>query len=309
MESLPQEIILNILSRLPVTSILQCNLVCRAWLNLAQNSLLASMHFPRPGENAPCLILHCDYPIQNQLYSLELWSHNGKNQRVNKICVPTLPEFDVVESCKGLLCLYDSSTRNKLYDYNPFTGDYMKRPISVHFNYLDLVFGFGYHSTDKRYKVVKIDYSTRLCHNGFGKSEVQIFTLGSSTWKSLGKIPHHFLQGSSQVLVNRRLHWCTWPSDHGPSRLLVSFDLEDEQFQVVPKPDCGGLVKCHFDLIVLGGCLSAAVHCNYGKLEIWVMKEYNVKGYWIKEFSIGNHLSRGLGLDVSQIFHGFEVLQ
>ena len=48
------------------------------------------------------------------------------------------------------------------------------------------------------------------------------------------------------------LHWCTWPQKYGPCRLLVSFDLADERFRVVPKPDCGGLERCHFDFVNFG---------------------------------------------------------
>ncbi|KAH9745128.1 hypothetical protein KPL70_003946 [Citrus sinensis] len=80
--------------------------------------------------------------------------------------------------------------------------------------------------------------------------EVQVFTLGSPAWGRLG--PYHFLQSPSPVLVSGMLHWCTWPQKYGPCRLLISLDLADERFRVVPKPDCGGLERCYFDLVNLG---------------------------------------------------------
>ncbi|KAK8694260.1 hypothetical protein V6N13_071814 [Hibiscus sabdariffa] len=64
--------------------------------------------------------------------------------------------------------------------------------------------------------------------------------------------------------------------------LLISFDLETEQFQEVSKPDCCGSDRCSCHLLVVRGCLSVgAFHENDGRLEIWVMKES-----WIKELSI-----------------------
>ncbi|KAK4850123.1 hypothetical protein QYF36_004004 [Acer negundo] len=63
------------------------------------------MHFSRAKE--PYLILHCNDPIKNQLYSLELSDLSKDDHMVNKIRVPVLPEFQVVGSCKGLLCLRD----------------------------------------------------------------------------------------------------------------------------------------------------------------------------------------------------------
>ncbi|KAK8569005.1 hypothetical protein V6N12_007538 [Hibiscus sabdariffa] len=68
------------------------------------------------------------------------------------------------------------------------------------------------------------------------------------------------------------------------ANLLISLDLETEQFQEAPKPDCCGSDMCLCHLLVVRGCLSVgAFHENDGRLEIWVMKES-----WIKELSIGS---------------------
>lgn len=162
MEFLPREIILDILSRLPVTSLLQCKLVCRTWKHLAQDPLLVGMHFSRSGKNDLCLILHCDYPTRNQLYSIKLSPHSKDNQRVNIIHVPPLPKFDVLGSCKGLLCLCDSLTKNSLYIYNPFTRDYIELPKCLEFHNQDVVLGFVFHETTKEYKVIKVVYCKPL---------------------------------------------------------------------------------------------------------------------------------------------------
>ncbi|KAI9176277.1 hypothetical protein LWI28_000683 [Acer negundo] len=302
MEYLPREIILDILSRLPVTSVLQSKLVCKAWHNLVQDPLLVSMHFSRATENDPCLVLHCDYPIRNQLYSLELSALGKDDQRVNKICVPVLPEFNVVGSCKGLLYLCDSSAKDIVYVYNPFTRDCIELPKSTELLHQYPVYGFGFNQTTNKYKVIKAMYRTHLRgpHNGHiilysFQAEVQILTLGSSTWRNFGRLPHRLIhQGPSQVLVCGRIHWHTW-SGVRSSCPIISFDFEDEQFREVPKPDCGGLDhRPNIQLVDLGGCLSAVVYNNYREFEIWIMKEYNVKDSWIKEFNIGNHVPTSL---------------
>ncbi|KAH7544132.1 hypothetical protein ACOSP7_030798 [Xanthoceras sorbifolium] len=301
MEYLPREIILDILSRLPVTSLLYFKLVCKAWNNLVQDPLLVSMIFSRATGNDPCLILHCDYPIRNQLYSLELSALSKDDQRVNKIRVPVLPEFEVVGSCKGLLCLCDSTAKDILYVYNPFTRDYIELPKSTELLHQNPVFGFGFNQTAKKYMVVKAVYSKcpprpRTCGSGLllFQAEVQILTLGSPAWRNLRKI--HFLlhQGLSQVLVYGRIHWRSWSRGFHSGCSIISFDLEEERFREVPMPACGGLNRPYFHLVDLGGCLSAVVYGSPGQYEIWVMKEYDVKESWIKEFSIGNHVPRSL---------------
>ncbi|XP_031262175.1 F-box protein At3g07870-like [Pistacia vera] len=324
MEYLPPEVVVNILSRLPVTSLLHCKLVCRAWRSLSKDPHLVSMRFSCVGKNDPSLILHCDYPIQNQLYSLDLSAHDEDNLRVNKICVPTLPEYEVIGSCKCLLCLCDSLTKTQFYIYNPFTRDHKQLLKSIEFPIREVAFrfGFGSHPITKEYKVLKIVYhrtKPRTVRNPVQiyrpESQVQIFTLGSPAWRSLGKIPYVLREISSQVLVSGRLHWQTWPQRYGPDRSLISFDLADEQFRVVPKPTCGGLDGCSFSLVALGGCLSAAVSHKNGQIEIWVMKDYDVKESWTKDFSIGTHVPRGLEKKVpksfraSKFFNHFPIIR
>ncbi|KAK4847186.1 hypothetical protein QYF36_026713 [Acer negundo] len=296
MDCLPREIILNILSRLPVTSLLQSKFVCKAWLNLVQDPLLVSMHFSRATRNDPCLILHSDSPIRNQLYSLELSDLIKDDRRVKKICDPVLPQFNVVGSCKSLLCLCDSSEENLLYVYNPFSRDYIMLPKSEELLNQSTVYGFGFSQTTNKFKVIQAvnPHRTRAPRRrqiGLSsfQAEVQILTLGSPAWRTLGKLPYRRIyQEPSQVLVCGRIHWSVSSGSDCP---IISFDFEDEQFREVQKPDCPHWPN--MDLVDFGGCL-ATVSKGYSNFEIWVMKEYDVKESWIKDFNIGNHVPRSL---------------
>ncbi|XVE72499.1 hypothetical protein DITRI_Ditri11bG0044200 [Diplodiscus trichospermus] len=257
MEGLPHEIIVDILSRLPITSLVQFKFVCRGWRALAQDPLLADMHLSCKAESNKCLILHCDFPIRNQLYFVDLSAHNQDKEKL---------------------------------------------PKSRQYPDQEVVFGFGFHPKTKEYKVVKIVYYRNSSSSSYSRarrivypqSDVQILTLGSSAWRSLGKVPCQLVRRPSEALVSGRLHWVSRPRRYYPARRLISFDLADEQFREVLKPDCGGLNRCNFHPSVLKGCLAAAVYGNYGKLEIWVMKDYNVKESWIKQFSIGAYMPKCL---------------
>ncbi|KAJ4827168.1 hypothetical protein Tsubulata_049119 [Turnera subulata] len=305
MDSLPREVILNILSRLPVLSLVQTKFVCRAWSNLLRDPQLAHMHFSRAANSDdPCLILHCDCPIRNQLFCVDISTHNPENESLQRIHAPSSPEFDIVGSSNGLLCLCDPSGVSAACVCNPFTGEHTQLPKSAFLEQESVeavVFGFGYHSGTKEYKVVKIISYTDP-NSVVRRSEVQIFTLGSLTWRSLGHVSYHLIKTSTQVLLNGRLHWVSWPSWFCRLPFLVSFDLEDEQFRKIPKPYCCGSIACGHQLVVLGDCLSAAAFCNNGKCEIWVMKEYGEQDSWVKEYSIGTYLPRDLEEDVDQYF-------
>ncbi|KAK8504171.1 hypothetical protein V6N11_081437 [Hibiscus sabdariffa] len=310
MQALPNEIIVDILSRLPITSLVQFKFVCKGWRALAQDPLLAADMQRSCTTLAanPCLILHCDLPIRNHLYFVDLSPHNQDRDKVKRLHVPfqtSMPEFDVVGSCNGLLCLSDSLYNDALYVYNPFTTDYIELPKSRQYPDQELVFGFGSHPKTKEYKLVKIVYYrntsssssssyTRARRVVYPQSDVQVFTLGTSAWRSLGKIPCQLVRRPSEALVSGRLHWVSRPRRYYPARRIMSFDIGDEEFREVPKPDSGGLNRCNFHLCVLGGCLAAGVYGNYGKVEIWVMKDYNVKESWTKELSIGAYMPKCL---------------
>ncbi|KAK9285573.1 hypothetical protein L1049_024768 [Liquidambar formosana] len=148
--------------------------------------------------------------------------------------------------------------------------------------------------------VAILGFVESIIHN----QRFKFFTLGSPMWRSLGKMSYQLDRRPSGSLVSGKLHWVTRRRRYhaARTRCIVSFDLADEKFKEVPKPDCGGLNRCNYHLLVLGGCLSAAVYFNNGKLEIWVMKEYNVKESWVKEFNIGAYVPKGLKQDGDRSF-------
>ncbi|KAF5746138.1 putative F-box and associated interaction domains-containing protein [Tripterygium wilfordii] len=301
-ESLPREIIMDILSRLPAISLYQIKFVSRSWKNLAQDPLLVLMHNSYMTQRNPSLILHSDCLVQNQIYYLDL---NEEDKMVKTIHVPPLPDFDLVGSCNGLLCLCDTQRCDTIYILNPFTRHHTELPVSegmISHHYERALLGFGFNPTSNEYKVVKVanypipqrpGHPTRFTTDAYA----EVFTIGSHAWRSLGSLPYRFLRVQSQTLVNGRLHWFTWQTrEEGLDRKLLSFDVDSERFQEVPKPNCGRFGKSESYLMVLKGCLSAAVYQNYSywNFDIWIMRDYNVNESWIKEFSINGYYLPGV---------------
>ncbi|CAK9315499.1 unnamed protein product [Citrullus colocynthis] len=302
MDNLPHDVLLHILSRLPISSFIQFHCVCRSWRLLAQHT----QDFDHENENFRCLIFHCDFPIRNQLYFVDFPAFTQHKYSVKRIFTPfaaTMPEYDVVGSCNGFLCLSDSLYNDKLFVYNPFTRDYLELPKTKEFSNPDVVCGIGFHPQTKHLKVVKIVYSRgfRRIQRRFHHSEVQVFTLGSCNWRSIGRISHHVAQGQSPAVVKGRLHWVSLPRRHHLGRTIVSFDLASEEFIDIPKPDFGSLSRCNFHLVILNDCLSAAVYCSHGKMEIWVMKQYGVKESWVKSFNIGSYMPKALKQEATEM--------
>ncbi|XWS31046.1 hypothetical protein CRYUN_Cryun23aG0043300 [Craigia yunnanensis] len=206
----------------------------------------------------------------------------------------------LVDSCNGLLCMRD--TRG-IYIYNPFTRVYLELPKLIKYPADVGHIAFGFHSTTNKYKVIQIVFRRQLIRRGslidvaastLIQSQVHVVTIGDPTWRNIGMLPYDLTRPTPKALVNGRLHWLSKPNKYTTGSLLISFDLATEQFQEVPKPACCGLERCFHHLMVLGGCLSAGAYHDNEQLEIWVLKEYGVKGSWIKEFTIGAYLPQTL---------------
>ncbi|CAN4094233.1 unnamed protein product [Withania somnifera] len=303
--SLPQEIVLDIASRLPITSLTKFKFACKSFYSMLHDKDLVNMHMSRAVKTDPCIIIHADCPLRNQLCFLEFSDHG--REVVRKIRTPfanSVPEFKVVGSCQGLLCIHDSLFSDALYVYNPFTRDYKQLPRSVEYEVQKLVFGFGFSDVTKEYKVIKIINYSNVYYNEpgiyrrfrvpfVGKSDVQVISLGTSTrWRSVGEVVYRFVPNSQGIMLNGKMHWLTrFGKCRGRrDRLIVSFDLDDEVFGEVAKVDFDvnpRIVQHH--LAVLGDCLAVALtlpHYKGGGFEIWVMREYNVKESWMKEFRV-----------------------
>ncbi|KAG2716918.1 hypothetical protein I3760_03G149500 [Carya illinoinensis] len=314
LESLPRNLILCILSRLPISSFVQIKSVCTGWRMLARDPDLVNKYRSCMVEiNNPCLIFHSDCTIRNQLYFAEFPTCNHESEeKMKRFHMPfweAMPEFNVLVSSNGLLCLSDSSQKDALCVYNPFTGNHLDLPKSTQsqFPNQQVVYGFGFHPTNKEYKVLKIVYYMKT-HKDYLCARSN-FTLGSSTWRSLGKVGyrHHLYQWHSQVLVKGRFHWLTWPRIYHHGIKIISFDLAEEQFLEVPSTPLMGF---HYHLVVLGGYLFAAVYFNHCKLEIWVMAGYGVEESWIKKFHIRAHMPKGLEEDpANQFFKNSQIIR
>ncbi|OMO75818.1 hypothetical protein COLO4_25859 [Corchorus olitorius] len=298
-ERLPQEVIIGILSRLPITSLMLSKLVCRAWRRLIQDTLFASEHFSHMADNNPTFILQSLSPDREKLFFTDL-SHDSQGNLISKKPPSPVMQLSLIDSCNGLLCMHDDRTQ-AIYICNPFTKlsielpKLVNPPPKMEVDHLE----FGFHPITKEYKLVyrellgRRDSPSELC------SKVHVLTIGNGSWRNVGAINHRFFwqPSNSKVIANGRLHWISRPYNnerYSFASLLVSFDLETEQFQDVPKPDCCNIDYCfHHHLMILRGCLSLSAY-QTRELGIWVMKEYGVKESWIKEFNIGTYFPRAV---------------
>ncbi|CAH2071490.1 unnamed protein product [Thlaspi arvense] len=214
---------------------------------------------------------------------------------------------EVFGSCNGLIGLSNSPT--DLSIFNPSTRQIHRLPPSP----IDLpdgsttrgyVFcGFGYDSVNDDYKVVRMVQFKQDSDDEFGFSfpyEVKVYSLKRNSWKRIESVLpsiqllfyfyyHLLYRRGYGVLAGNSLHWVL-PRRPGliAFNIIVRFDLASEEFEIVRFPEslANGDVDIQMDIGVLDGCL--CLMCNYDQkyIDVWVMKEHNVRSSWRKAFTV-----------------------
>ncbi|KAM3356808.1 F-box/kelch-repeat protein like [Capsicum galapagoense] len=307
----PLEIIIEILSRLPVKPLLKFKCVSKSWHSLISTSHFAKSHLKISLQNNKLnktLLLLSRY-LPHTLYSCPLNSalHEKSISCINKLSFPWNSSNIIagVSFCNGLfLTCIGMYNNNNLYLWNPSTRKTKKLPSSgVEYSRCDVTYGFGYDESNDDYKVVEI-YGVYGIHYVYG-AKFKIYSLRGDSWRSMKKYWDALFSPDSGVFLNGCLHWAVAHNDGSCIFWdIVSLDLESERFGNLPLPNydrgnCNGSSSrplgdsrdfepgiLNWSLGKLGDCL--CLFCDYYKvkLNVWIMKEYNAKGYWTKSVSL-----------------------
>ncbi|XVF37949.1 hypothetical protein REPUB_Repub20aG0055300 [Reevesia pubescens] len=297
-EEFPDDIVMEILLRLPVKSLCRFKCVCKFWCNglisdsqyfvklqLNQSikanrltyALYARSHFPRR--------LELDYE------SLVSRSHNanptendslcGLKIRVrDKIIDLTGRQMRVWGSCNGLLCfvavpkilvLANVSTREtKTIFYCDDTKSRIRVTVEDEGR---LRGGFGYDASKDDYKVVKIHSSSQT---------VDVYSLKKDHWSFCGNFPKEIAtirgRGDAGVHLNGTIHWLARPEiniegSKQKHAWIIAFDLTKEEFFDIPTPIVLNDIVW-YELFTDGRCLYIVRNPSVEQVcEIWVMGE------------------------------------
>ncbi|KAG5545730.1 hypothetical protein RHGRI_018022 [Rhododendron griersonianum] len=284
-----EDITNEIVARLPVKSFLRCRSLCRAMRDLPHNPAFVHKHLQFSSQRNPNLIL-TDTICRDKGNNLNTlyFVHNEETpnryscHKVN-LEKPKFQEFRVVGSCNGLICLVHPARRYEIYICNPCTGEHIKipPPVSMADRPGDIVVGFGVVPMTNKYKVLAI--VNFPLHNDFNPLHEKVFvhTLGDTGWRFKDNTSVLRLgQSACKAFVNGgALHWV------GGSREIVSFDMDTEEFDVVPRPQLE-LGRGSFSLRVFKGKLLILNTSFADRIEIWIMDDYRIVESWTRIFTI-----------------------
>ncbi|CAH9120403.1 unnamed protein product [Cuscuta epithymum] len=298
MSDIPLEVVADFLSRVPAMSLLRFRCVSKQWRSIIDSPEFIKMHLNRTlyTKSDRKLILRSCY-----LYSADFDGLDNTNVahyvKLEHPCKPREVGTVFVGSCHGLLCL-DGGVEDKcILLWNPTTRKHFRLPPSKFERPMEsfckrtMVFGFGYDKASDDYKVL------RILQSYYMDSEVQVFSMKSKAWRTIANFPYYLkYQSAPGVLVSGSLHWVvTKDPDTFMVNLIGAFDLETEEYRLVPQPDYPKKKSknFHLNVVVLDGSLCGL--CNYYDheyVDVWVMKKYRVKESWTKLFKVAESDTR-----------------
>ncbi|XP_050379979.1 F-box protein At2g07140-like [Argentina anserina] len=249
---LPQDILLNILFRLPARSLLQFRYVSKSLRNLVDDPAVAAMHIAATND-------HADVEVRVL--------PNG-----SAYCLQFV-------SC-GLLGL--KCPEGTLGLYNPLRVESLWLPKpEIHYG---ANYGMGFDYVTSTYKILLFYINEYYPSN----SKASVHVLGTSSWRRIHSVPPCEVISPSGKYAYGNTYWLTYDNNNSKATLknrMMHFDFEKEEFgwTTIPSHFKNSAGESRVFLINLKGSLALVDVFAEKKIEIWVHKE---KKHWSKDYSM-----------------------
>ncbi|XP_074363114.1 F-box protein CPR1-like [Apium graveolens] len=286
--ALPCEMIDEILCRVPVKYVLRCRSVCKDWCSLIDSTAFVKKHLKTSRDrNAGAGLMIIKVCADQMFYLASLDSLDEDSASVVKIRDPLktlLRGAKYVCSCNGLMCVLKNL--RDVYLLNPVLRKFKKVasappefPSSSKWDER-FSFGFGYDEVNDDYKVVMIED----CCVHFSGLIGFVYSFKTNAWTRIQDIPNNFsFTGIWGIFANGSLHWTAIKNEINSKDIIVSFDLELQQFKEVPYPTIEDDSSKMIFLDGLGENL-CIIDCSNSRM-VWLMNYPGAESTWYKALS------------------------
>ncbi|PIN16735.1 hypothetical protein CDL12_10610 [Handroanthus impetiginosus] len=270
---LPQEIITDILLRLPVRSLLRFKFTSKSWRSLISSKHFVKAHLENSKKN-PSLAHHRIISVNTEGNEYDIQHYSSYPLFPERVSYASSGDFpveesvnslDLVDSSNGLICIRINS--NKYFLWNPSTRESKKLP-DFDANMLSrdpTEEGFGFDESSGDYKVFAVSY------NDDRQIIAKIYSLKQNFWRRINYINDKDFKPSSRTgkFMSGNLHWIKVIEPEWWRRWYISsLDLKNGANGIVEQPSHG----YHIDL--------------------WVLKQYGAEDSWCKMMRISHNSLR-----------------
>ncbi|KAI9122690.1 hypothetical protein K1719_006530 [Acacia pycnantha] len=272
---LPEDLMMEIMVRLPVKSLLQFKYVSKSWYVIITNPYFTAKQVEWSNsiinKNRHSKVIFEISPSREPAY-ISMISYGEKIRDLELPFLDNNADLVIVcDQCNGILCL---SSHSHFILWNPATKEAKAIPERG-LSYFSGVIGFGFDPITKDYKIVRL-----LCEE---KDSIEVYSLSSDCWRTIyvDNAPYRLrANGGWNSYLNGFYHWLG--SSKRDDTYILSFDFSKEVLGVIKLPlEVSSSTE---SVGVLGGSLACAGVSQYGNFEIWVMNEYGVENSWTKKF-------------------------
>ncbi|KAK8277581.1 hypothetical protein V6Z11_D10G281500 [Gossypium hirsutum] len=303
----PEALVTEILSKLPVKSLMRFNCICKYWCSSFQTPHFISKHYHNnlKNNNLNPLLQRFDGNA-NLAYLSQLSVEKDENFLVKQNI--RLPFFIhdspyVWGACHGFFCLHSSFMNDmEVAIWNPSTREFkilpqssVQRPtypgLMLYVIFACGAFEFDFKNDDYKFiRFVTLCYVDTECgiESPDDVSQVELYSLKCDSWK---EIPSPNYSPLDYCLSNNCLDGiCYWQIVMGNSPyekvMILSFDMANEKFSVSPILEFVGFFsKTNINVLVFNGSVGVLVYPVEGidkSFDLWVMNGKE----WTKQFSI-----------------------
>ncbi|KAI8002850.1 F-box protein [Camellia lanceoleosa] len=271
----PDEVILQILARLPVKDLLRSKSVCKLWHKLSSDKYFIQLYNKLSVKN-PMVLVEVSESSESKSSLIFI-------DKLSGVCDFSLDfikdRVKVRASCNGLLCCSSIPDKGVYYVCNPMTREYKLLPRSrerpVTRFYPDgeaTLVGLACDLSMQRFNVVLAGYHRSFGHRPDKTFICLVFDSVSNRWRKFVSLQDDYftqMNRNQVVYVNGSLHWLT-----SSCSCILVLDLNCDIWRKISLPDelCSGSGNRVY-LLELDGDLSV-VQISEAWMTIWVMKDY-----------------------------------
>ncbi|XP_008459707.2 putative F-box protein At3g16210 [Cucumis melo] len=290
---LPPHIVRAIFSKLSISNLPTCRVVCKTWNNLVLEYASSTKFLP-----TTTLFLSMADEISNYIpFKSTPWC----NPKIHCVDIDSKTSYvasfgfegdwsyiTIVNSCNGLLYIckftFDSLCEGIL---NPMTNEFMEIPqpeieLDVH------SIGFGFSPRTKQYKLFRTEpevlENLKKCHYIM---EIFTFDNGYKQWRHFERLP--FVVFHHGQYLNGVIYWIGKKLEKEGEAVIYALDVDTEQMECTATLEIGpslknGSIKIFEERVyAIISLMDKRVSPISYKIELWRMQK---KDSWIKEFSI-----------------------
>ncbi|KAL4180713.1 hypothetical protein AMTRI_Chr12g267590 [Amborella trichopoda] len=282
---LPNELVEEILLKLPAPFILSFKRVCKSWYNLLSSPCFLHLHSRNPHSSSqPFALFHPSSHKKSPIFTISL-KHHEHIMQLSEVphCSPWMPRS--IKCGNDILCIL--TNRGAFCIVNPATGQSTCLP---HIHGLRVVnFGFYFNPQNCKFKVlamlsVRFIGGYKVFDSSIGKwvEPIKPLIFSSQELKSIGhtcymynrlntreRIGFEMLkEGLNSIGHTGSMH------NHFDTVELIGFDMLKEEVEIIPAPP-KFLRECDDHVAVMewdGGVSLAAVSLNL-ELRLWALRK------------------------------------